>query len=190
MRRLMSPSPATTQLAEIAYHVAYHNTKSHSSADTKKSKWLTIPAFLVTVVHANQQAHDHDDVIHEADAATATSSPYDPRPFVPPATERQLEDYAAACAAVQNCLVSLHAEEIANKWATGPVIHTPAFRKLIGAHPTDRVVALVMVGGLTSRSTSASVSSSSSSSSSTRNEKTRRRRRRSLEDILQDVHEA
>jgi hypothetical protein len=35
---------------------------------------------------------------------------------------------------------------IGSKWATSPVIHTPAFRKLVGAEPTDRVVALVMVG--------------------------------------------
>ena len=54
--------------------------------------------------------------------------------------------YAAACAAVQNVLLSLHAEHIASKWATGPVIETPAFRELINADPTDRIVALIMIG--------------------------------------------
>lgn len=49
--------------------------------------------------------------------------------------------------AVQNLLLSLHAEGIGSKWATGPVVATPAFRELVRAHPTDRVAALVMVGG-------------------------------------------
>ena len=55
--------------------------------------------------------------------------------------------YAAASAAVQNILLSLHAEGIGSKWATGPVIRTPAFRELVQALPTDRIVALIMVGG-------------------------------------------
>jgi hypothetical protein len=78
----MAPSPATEQLAEIAYQVAYNKHKSHVSAEKKKSKWLNIPAFLVTLVHANQ-----NEVIQDA-----ACSPYDALPFVPPETERQLED--------------------------------------------------------------------------------------------------
>jgi hypothetical protein len=58
--------------------------------------------------------------------------------------------YAAACAAVQNVLLSLHAEGIGSKWATGPVVRTPAFRQLVQAAPTDRVAALIMVGGMES----------------------------------------
>lgn len=54
--------------------------------------------------------------------------------------------YAAACAAVQNMLLSLHAEGYGTKWATGPIIRTKAFRELIGCQETDRVVGLVMVG--------------------------------------------
>ena len=46
-------------------------------------------------------------------------------------------------------LLSLHAEGIGSKWATGPVIRTPAFRQLVDAAPTDRVAALIMVGGTT-----------------------------------------
>lgn len=57
--------------------------------------------------------------------------------------------YAAASAAVQNVLLSLHAEGIGSKWATGPVIRTPAFRQLIQALPTDRIAALIMLGGST-----------------------------------------
>ena len=83
MRRLMAPSPATEQLAEIAYQVDYNKHESHVSAEKKKSKWSTIPAFLVTLAHANQK-----EVIQE----DATCSPHDVLPFVPPETERQLED--------------------------------------------------------------------------------------------------
>lgn len=45
-------------------------------------------------------------------------------------------------------LLSLHAEGIGSKWATGPTICTTAFRELVGANPTDRIGALVMVGGV------------------------------------------
>ena len=59
------------------------------------------------------------------------------------------EQYASACAAIQNVLLSLHAEGIGSKWATGPVIQTLAFRKLVDAAPTDRIAGLIMVGGTT-----------------------------------------
>ena len=84
MRRLMAPSPATEQLAEIAYQVDYNKKESHVSAENKKSKWLAIPAFLVTLVHANQE-----EVVIQDDT---TCSPHDVLPFVAPETERQLED--------------------------------------------------------------------------------------------------
>eukprot|EP00521_Asterionellopsis_glacialis_P006704 CAMPEP_0195287652 /NCGR_PEP_ID=MMETSP0707-20130614/4626_1 /TAXON_ID=33640 /ORGANISM="Asterionellopsis glacialis, Strain CCMP134" /LENGTH=454 /DNA_ID=CAMNT_0040347429 /DNA_START=77 /DNA_END=1441 /DNA_ORIENTATION=+ len=67
-------------------------------------------------------------------------------PFVGPSTERQLEDYAATCAALQNIMLSLHAEGIGSKWATGPVVRTKAFRSLIKAKPDEMVVGLLMVG--------------------------------------------
>ena len=79
---------------------------------------------------------------------------------------------------MQNVLLSLHAEGIGSKWATGPVIHTPAFRELVHAQPSDRVAALIMVGG-------------STEFVSDRDEKmtsVRRHRRRSLHgDLLQDL---
>lgn len=72
---------------------------------------------------------------------------YEPMPIIPLDAEREMEDYASTCAAVQNVLLSLHAEKIASKWATGPVIRTRAFRELVGAiHPDDRIVALIMIG--------------------------------------------
>ena len=47
-------------------------------------------------------------------------------------------------------MLSLHSENIATKWATGPVIKTAAFRNLVKAEPNDRVAALIMIGGLNS----------------------------------------
>lgn len=47
-------------------------------------------------------------------------------------------------------LLSLHAEGIGSKWATGPGVQTPAFRESVQAEPTDRVAALIMVGGMES----------------------------------------
>lgn len=58
--------------------------------------------------------------------------------------------YASASAAIQNLMLSLHAEGIGTKWATGPVIATPAFRDLVQAETTDRVAGLIMVGGMNS----------------------------------------
>jgi nitroreductase len=71
---------------------------------------------------------------------------YEQLPYSAPSNERELEDYAAASTAVQNVLLSLHAEQISFKWITGPVIRTPAFRELVQASPHDRIVSLVWIG--------------------------------------------
>jgi len=71
---------------------------------------------------------------------------YKELPYVPPATIRQLEDYASACASIQNLLLSLHSEGLGAKWATGPVINTNAFRELIQCGRNDMIVGLIMVG--------------------------------------------
>jgi hypothetical protein len=71
---------------------------------------------------------------------------YDPLEYQPPGTNRELEDYASCCAAVQNVLLSLHSEGIASKWATGDVVQTPAFRSLLELPDDERVVALIQVG--------------------------------------------
>lgn len=135
----------------------------------KRDKWRQVPAFLVTLVTSTSlQIPLNSSVSSEIDdnaVSAATLVPdvffrlkednddndddddyYEPMPFVPPTSERELEDYAAACAATQNVLLSLHSEDLASKWATGSIVHTPAFRSLIQAAPTDRVVALILVG--------------------------------------------
>jgi nitroreductase len=149
---MIAPSERTCQLSEIAYQTTLKKklgSLSHGAPEDeriaiqesvakKRQKWDQIPAFLVTLV-----ASEHKLV---SEATTASMDPYEPIAFQPPTSERELEDYATACASVQNCLLSLHAENIASKWVTGEVIATPAFRKLVKAKENDRVVALIMVG--------------------------------------------
>ena len=146
-KRMISPSKTTQRLAEISYHVNLRKQLSKEGmdletatvlAENKQAKWSKIPAFLVTTVREESYQYDPD---------AENLDEYSELPYKAPATELELENYAAASAAVQNVLLSLHSEKIATKWATGPVIKTPAFRELIEADPRDRVVALVMVGG-------------------------------------------
>jgi nitroreductase len=144
-KRMIAPSHATDRLAEIAYHVDLRQKLSPSDdpdhpsafqhAQRKRDKWSQIPAFLVTTV-SEETLQTELDSFEE----------YEDLPYIPPQTERALEDYASTCAAVQNVLLSLHSEQIATKWVTGPLIRTPAFRDLVHAEPHDRVVALIMVG--------------------------------------------
>ncbi|KAL7572139.1 hypothetical protein ACA910_001770 [Epithemia clementina (nom. ined.)] len=157
---MIAVSEATKRLADIAYHVDLQQrlktttstTKENSHgqgcspdldlaaaqqrARQKREKWAQIPAFLVTVV----SEETYDGKTH------AAAKEYDILPYQAPLTERALEDYASACAAVQNVLLSLHSEHISTKWVTGPVVRTPAFRELLSLENTDRVVALIMVG--------------------------------------------
>jgi hypothetical protein len=76
-------------------------------------------------------------------------------------------------------MLSLHAEGVATKWATGPVIHTIAFRQLVQAEPKDRVAGLVMIGGWNSAELSEKEETMA---------KVRRHRRRKLYgDVLTDL---
>jgi nitroreductase len=147
-KQMIAPSARTQRLSEIAYNVSLHQAnrdKSLSSeqlaakkekARSKKDRWNRIPAFLVATVEEERYGENDLEPLDE----------YDQFPYFPPQTELALENYASTCAAVQNVLLSLHAENIATKWATGPIIRTPAFRNLIQAGDNDRVVALIMVG--------------------------------------------
>ena len=135
-KRMVAPSESTERLANIAYNVALRKDKNEEKAQRKRDKWSQIPAFLVATVEEEYLYENELEALNE----------YDQLPYKPPQSERALEDYASACAAVQNVLLSLHSEDIATKWATGPVILTPAFRELVQAKDNDRVVALIMVG--------------------------------------------
>lgn len=148
-KRIMSPSDATERLAEVAYHVKLRKNpdseNNQSLADRKRHKWGQIPGFLVALVEG-QPLQEEFGSSSSSSSSTTAIDPYEPLPLVVPRTERQLENYAATCAAVQNVMLSLHAEGVGSKWATGPVIRTSAFRSLVKAQPDEMVVGLVMVG--------------------------------------------
>lgn len=97
--------------------------------------------------------------------------------------------YAATCAAIQNILLSLHSENIATKWATGPVIQTQAFRNLIHASEYDRIVGLIMIGW-SAKSKNTTTTSSAKTTSTTNKDTTtrpRRRFRRKWDDLITDL---
>jgi nitroreductase len=151
-KRMVAPSERTHRLSEIAYETHLRKKLEslpkdiadcdrsliQQSLNKKRQRWDQVPAFLIALVTSTTSFLDvePDD----------RRDPYAPLPFQPLTSDRELEDYATACAAVENCLLSLHAEHISTKWVTGPVIQTPAFRELIEATASDRVVALIMVG--------------------------------------------
>lgn len=147
-QRILGETTASTALAEIAYQRTLRKKlqtdpmHAQEYANRKRTRWESIPAFLVTLVQHQPSQVVPDHSTHEGEEEYL----YSELDFVPPVTERQLEDYAAACAAVQNVLLSLHAEGLGSKWATGPVIRTPAFRRLCRLSDTERVVGLVMIG--------------------------------------------
>eukprot|EP00934_Nitzschia_sp_Nitz4_P008005 Nitzschia sp. Nitz4//scaffold144_size56818//10047//11481//NITZ4_006529-RA/size56818-snap-gene-0.8-mRNA-1//-1//CDS//3329536492//7995//frame0 len=206
--RFMAGSISACQLAEIAYNVTLAKKAgqpmAEEAAENKKKKVLSIPAFLAVVVHNNQAAVSTEDAqtsktvesesntqglaAKDDDKTEVDTSKVAQIPYAPPQTERQLEDYAAASAAVQNILLSLHSEGIGSKWATGPIINTQAFRDIVKALPTDRIVGLVMVGGTENTPTAAQKQDESVRSVLEVQEKQRRRRRRrSTDEMLQDL---
>lgn len=150
-RQMIAPSARTQRLADIAYHVAMRQANLDTSlsneqlaakqdrARQKRDRWNQIPAFLVATV-------DEENSFLQEENGLELLNEYDQFRYVPPQSERALENYASTCAAVQNVLLSLHSEDISSKWATGPIISTPAFRTLIQAGDNERVVALIMIG--------------------------------------------
>jgi nitroreductase len=60
---------------------------------------------------------------------------------------RALEDHAACAAAVQNLMLSLHADGYASKWGTGGALRDAEALQALGVDAaTERVVAFVWVG--------------------------------------------
>ena len=150
--RIMAGTEASEQLTDIAFNVALQKNLTNKSfeeatrsAKNKEDKWKqTIKGYIALTV-SGQPCQDPQ----AADAPKDTESfswLFDSLRFQAPITEKQLEDYASGCAAIQNILLSLHSEGFGAKWATGPVIRCRAFRKLIGCQSNDLVVGLVMVG--------------------------------------------
>lgn len=89
---------------------------AEAKANSKRQKWLEIPAFLVAIVHKNHDplvvAETTTDTV--SDPTFSTNSDTNPLPYLPPRTERQLEDvsYSSVCIRVLHPLIG----HIDQKW--------------------------------------------------------------------------
>lgn len=59
---------------------------------------------------------------------------------------RDLEDYAACCAAVQNLMLAAHAEGLVTKWGTGRTSRNRALKEFLGLTEHDRIVGYIFLG--------------------------------------------
>lgn len=109
--RLISPSATTEALADVCYHVSVRRMRERqkgseatllAEAERKRTRWRNIPAFLVASVGGMP---DQVGAL-ESNAKDADGSEYAELPFIPPATERQLEDVSIDCACLPG-LVSI-----------------------------------------------------------------------------------
>ena len=147
--QVLSPSSASEHLLDIVYEVTLqklHKQKlsgyeaCKSEAMRKREKWAKIPAFVIATVGGME------DQTQSLSISKNTEEYYSELPLVPPKNIKQLEDYAASCASVQNLLLSLHAEGLGSKWATGPIIRTLAFRDFIRCQSDVMIVGLIFIG--------------------------------------------
>jgi nitroreductase len=60
--------------------------------------------------------------------------------------ELDLENYGAACIAVQNMMLAAHAAGLATSWSSGAVAASEGLRALAGAGPEERLVGLIRLG--------------------------------------------
>lgn len=81
-----------------------------AAADAKLKRWQAMPGWLVVTC-----CRDPDE-------------------------QRQREDYAACCCAVQNLMLYLWPAGVGVKWSTGKVIRDPGFFAAIGADPDREFV--------------------------------------------------
>lgn len=100
-KRMLAPSTFTKQLADIAAHIVLNKklkkdpNHAQAHADRKRDKWNDMPAFLVALVQDNQakeQQQDDDD-----------DDEYEPMEYMPPTTERQLEDVSIEIFILYDC---------------------------------------------------------------------------------------
>lgn len=96
--------------------------KGEAAAQTKLQRWRSMPGWLVVT------------------CVTSSSSTMDE----PMGVAR--EDYAACCCAVQNLLLSLHAQGIGTKWTTGAVNFDDRFAAAAGLPPNEYVVGTIWFG--------------------------------------------
>lgn len=63
-----------------------------------------------------------------------------------PNPEMDLENYGAACCAVQNLVLTAHAAGLGMSWSSGAVAAAPALHELVGAGERERMVGLLRLG--------------------------------------------
>jgi nitroreductase len=146
--RIMPNTESWEKLINIAFHVALSKNasmtnkteeESRMNAERKRDKWRdTIGGYIVVCV-GGQPDQDEEEEEEE-------NNDFNPLPIRPPETERQMEDYASACASIQNILLALHSEGLGAKWATGPIPRCRAMRELVGCQNNDLIAGLIMVG--------------------------------------------
>lgn len=139
------------QLLNITYNVVFNKTKKSDEseeeittrrmkAESKRNKWRdTIGGYIVVCVGGQPDQMTNNKNSSDEDI-------YKILPFRPPETERQMEDYATACASIQNILLSLHSEGLGAKWATGSIPRCKAMRELVGCQNDELIAGLVMIG--------------------------------------------
>jgi len=57
-----------------------------------------------------------------------------------------LEDYGAACCAIQNLTLAAWSKNIVSKWRTGNMCNYPATKEYLNLGPEDRIVGLIYLG--------------------------------------------
>jgi nitroreductase len=91
--RMLHQHGGIEQLANICCHVTLQRKlpkdpeHAESLAASKRDKWASIPAYLVTLVDQSKRGE-----AEENEESTDHLGDYEELPFVPPRTERQLED--------------------------------------------------------------------------------------------------
>lgn len=116
------------------------------AGDARREMGEALAAWLAT----DEQAQPVDDEDIERARRTAMHSPVTvvvSQPAEPDGgAVRDLEDYAACCAAVQNLLLAAHAEGLVTKWATGRTARSRGMKDHLGLDERDRIVGFIFVG--------------------------------------------
>ena len=112
--RIIPNTESWEKLINIAFHVALSKSasmtnrteeESRMNAERKRDKWRdTIGGYIVVCVGGQPDQDEEEE-----------NNDFNPLPIRPPETERQMEDYASACASIQNILLALHSEGLGAK---------------------------------------------------------------------------
>jgi len=111
-RKLLSSSRSGRQLIDICFQITSRTTCDELLARKEQKRWSEVPAFLVAIVHNNQEKN----IFTRTTTKKAEKNNYDnyeALDYSPPVKEQQLEDYASACAAVQRVIHTLEKDGFA-----------------------------------------------------------------------------